>query len=256
MKNRFKSALQQGQTLVGGWHMSGSTVVAEAMATAGYDFVVLDMEHGPHGIHAVGDLLRALDAAGSMPVVRMADHHETAIKQALDLGARNLYFPMVQNAEQAQAIVAACYYPPKGARGFARMLRASQYTLDATYFDTINNELMVVAQLETIGAIDNMADIAAVDGITGLFVGPGDLSVDMGLAGQVTAPAVLDQLERVGSYCKANQIPLGIVLPNPQWAHWAMQRGYTFVSMASDLGLMLGAMKTGVEQLREQMKTA
>jgi 2-dehydro-3-deoxyglucarate aldolase len=252
--NTFKQALASGKTLLGGWHMSGSPVVAEAMAHAGYDFVVLDMEHGPYGIHSVADLLRAVDAAQCMPVVRMASHDAIQIKQALDLGARNLYFPMVQDANQAKALVQACYYPPKGERGFARMLRASAYTSQTDYFETINQDLMVIAQLETKQAIDNMQAIAAVDGISGLFVGPGDLSVTMGLGGNVTAPAVLEQLERVGLFCKANNIPLGIVLPNPEWAHWAMQRGYTFVSMASDLGLMMGAMRTGIAQCRELMK--
>jgi 2-dehydro-3-deoxyglucarate aldolase len=249
--NRFKQTLSQGQRLIGGWHMSGSAVVAEAMGHVGYDFVVLDMEHGPNPIHGVGDLLRALDAAQCMPVVRMAGHDEVQTKQALDLGARNLYFPMVQDAAQARAIASSCYYPPKGSRGFARMLRASSYTAQADYFSTINDDLMVIAQLETPQALANLEAIAAVEGINGLFVGPGDLAVTMGLSGQVTHPDVLAQLERVGHFCRANQIPLGTVLPNPELANWAFDCGYQFVSMASDLGLMVGAMRSGIQQLKQ-----
>jgi 2-dehydro-3-deoxyglucarate aldolase len=248
--NPFKQRLAQGEQLVGGWCMSGSPTVLEAMGHAGYDHVVIDMEHSPAAIHDLRGLLQACEATPALPVVRMPDQDPTKIKHALDLGALNLVFPYVQNAEQARAIANACYYAPKGERGYARMHRGSKYTTQADYVSTVNDHIHVIVQLETPESVSNMEAILSTPGVTGALFGPGDFAMCLGLGGDVTHPTVKDAMAKVGAYCKARNIPLGTVLPTPEYIQWAFQNGFSFVSHASEMGLMMGGMRNGIAAIK------
>jgi 2-dehydro-3-deoxyglucarate aldolase len=250
-RNTFKAKFTARERMFGGWFMSGSSTVLEMMGHAGYDFVVVDMEHGPEPIHALRNLLQAIDATPTMNVVRMASHDRNAVKHALDLGALSLYFPFVQNADEARAIANACYYPPQGERGYAKMHRGSRYTTISDYPQRVNDELCVIAQLETPTALKNMEAIANVKGITGLFVGPGDLSVTMGHGGDVTHKAVRDEMEKVGRYCADHAIGLGTVMPTPELVKWAFDVGYNAVSMGSDMGTLMTGMRGGIARVKE-----
>lgn len=252
--NAFKAKFVARERLLGAWFMSGSPTILEMIGHAGYDFAVIDMEHGPEPIHALRGLLQALDATPTMHVVRMPSHDRNLIKHALDLGALSLYFPFVQNAEEASALVAACYYPPQGQRGYAKMHRGSRYTTMTDYPARVNEELCVIAQLETPTAISHAQAIADTPGITGLFVGPGDLSMTMGHGGDVTHPEVRKAMERVGRLCADQGIGLGTVMPTPELVKWAFDVGYNAVSMGSDMGLLLGAMKSGIAAVRGLLK--
>jgi 2-dehydro-3-deoxyglucarate aldolase len=254
LKNAFKQIITargaNEQHLFGGWHMSNSPVVLEAMGHGGYEYVVIDMEHGTLGIHGVAELLRALGNTAAMPVIRMPSHDPITIKHALDLGAMTVCFPFVQNGEQAAQLARSCYYPPVGDRGFARMLRASRFTAQTDYLDRANEEIAVIAQLETVQAIEQLESIARTPGITGVFVGPGDLAVTMGLKGDVTHPQVRAQMEKVGRWCKDNHVPLGTVLPTPELVKWAFDCGYNFSSMGSDLGTLMGGIRAAVAAVK------
>jgi 2-dehydro-3-deoxyglucarate aldolase len=182
--------------------------------------------------------------------VRMPSQDRNLIKHALDLGALSLYFPFVQNASEAKALAAACYYPPQGERGYAKMHRGSRYTTIADYPQRVNDELCVIAQLETPTAIANMEAIARTPGITGLFVGPGDLSVTMGHGGDVTNPAVRNEMEKVARFCVDNKIGLGTVMPTPELVKWAFEIGYNAVSMGSDMGTLMAGMKAGIAAVK------
>ncbi len=252
--NHFKAKFTQRAPVFGAWLMSGSPTILEMIGHAGYDFAVIDMEHGPEPIHALRGLLQAIDATPCMNVVRMASQDRNAIKHALDLGAMSLYFPFVQNAAEAKALANACYYPPKGERGYAKMHRGSRYTTIADYPSKVNDELCVIAQLETPIAIANMEAIAQTPGITGLFVGPGDLSVTMGHGGDVTHTDVRNAMEKVGRYCIDNKIGLGTVMPTPELVKWAFDCGYSAVSMGSDMGTLMGGMKSGIASVRGLLK--
>ena len=233
--------------------MSASSVIAELMANAGYDFLVIDAEHSTASVHAVHPLLQATAASGVPAVVRMPSHDPVAIKFALDLGAMSLYFPMVNTVEQATRLARACRYPPFGDRGFARMHRASRYGALDDYFARINHEVCIVAQLETPEAMVAAMQIAQVPGIDGLFVGPGDLSMTLGHEGDTQHPEVRELMSEVGGYCRRAGVPLGTVMPTAEAAAWAFSVGYTFVSIASDLGVLMQAARAGVAQTRALM---
>jgi 2-dehydro-3-deoxyglucarate aldolase len=251
LHNPLKHALINRNQLIGGWFMSGSPVMAELMANVGYDYLVLDIEHSTaqtYGLHA---LLQATSETKTAPLVRMASHDKTQIKFALDMGAMSLCFPMVNTVDEAAEIARACRYPPFGDRGFARMHRASRYNTIPDYVERANHEVCVIAQLETPQAMAAAMQIGAVSGIDGLFVGPGDLSVAMGHGGDVTHPDVKELMVEVGGFCRRAGIPLGTVLATPEQINWAYSIGFNFVSHASDLGLLMGAAKTGLNRIRE-----
>lgn len=251
LHNTFKHALLKRERLIGGWFMSASPVVAELMANAGYDFVVIDIEHSTASTHDLHGLLQACAASQTPAVVRMASHDKTQIKFALDIGALSLYFPMVNTVDEAVALARACRYPPFGDRGFARMHRGSRYNTIGDYFERINQEVCVIAQLETPQAMAAAMQIAGVPGIDGLFVGPGDLAVALGHGGNVMHPQVRELMTEVGGFCRRAGVPLGTVMPTPEAVSWAYSVGYNFVSHASDLGLLMNGAKAGVQRIRE-----
>jgi len=251
LHNAFKHALLKRERLIGGWFMTASPVVAELMANAGYDFVVIDIEHSTASTHDLHGLMQAMAAAPAAAVVRMASHDKTQIKFALDLGAMSLYFPMVNTVDEAVALARACRYPPFGDRGFARMHRGSRYNTIGDYFERVNQEVCVIAQLETPQAVGNAMQIAGVPGIDGLFVGPGDLAVALGHGGDVTHPQVRELMTEVGGYCRRAGVPLGTVMPTPEMVAWAYSVGFNFVSHASDLGLLMNGARAGMQRIRE-----
>ncbi len=251
LHNSFKHALLNRERLIGAWFMSGSPVMAELVANAGYDFMVIDIEHSTASTHDLHGLLQAVAESGTSAVVRMASQDRTHIKFALDMGALSLYFPMVNTVDEAVTLARACRYPPFGDRGFARMHRASRYNTQPDYFERVNQEVCVIAQLETPLAMTNAMQIASVPGIDGLLIGPGDLSVALGHGGDVTHPQVKEMMAEVGGYCRRAGVPLGTVMPTPELVAWAYSVGFNFVSHASDLGLLMGAAKTGIARIRE-----
>lgn len=251
LHNTFKHGLLKRERLVGAWFMSASPVIAEVIANAGYDFMVIDLEHSTASTHDLHALLQASAESKTATVVRMPSHDKTQIKFALDLGALSLSFPMVGTVDQAVTLARACRYPPFGDRGFARMHRASRYNTIRDYFERINQEVCVIAQLETPQAMANAMQIAGVPGIDGLFVGPGDLSIALGHGGDVTHPQVKELMTEVGGFCRRAGVPLGTVLPTPEMVAWAYSVGFNFVSHGSDIGLLINAAKTSIAQIRQ-----
>ncbi len=251
LRNSFKHALLNRERLVGGWFMSASPVMAELMANAGYDYLVIDIEHSTAQTYGLHSLLQATAESGTPAVVRMPSHDKTQIKFALDMGALSVCFPVVNTVDEAVALARACRYPPFGDRGFARMHRASRYNTISDYFERINQEVCVIAQLETPQAMAAAMQIAGVPGIDALFVGPGDLAVAMGLGGDVSHPQVKELMAEVGGFCRRAGVPLGTVLATPEQVAWAYSVGFNFVSHASDLGLLMGSAKAGISRIRQ-----
>ncbi len=255
LRNRFKHALSEGKRLIGGWSLSGSATVVEALAYVPYDYLVIDLEHSPSAPHDLPALLRAAEAAGSVALVRMPNHDPTVIAKVLDLGATSLLLPFVQSAEQARHIVNAAKYPPRGNRGFAAMTRASHYLSLENYVERANDELVLIAQLETLEALDQASRIATVEGIDAVFVGPTDLSIRVGVPGQVTADAVRAPMEACVAEMKRLDVAIGTVCPNPEAASWAIDAGFDYVSVANDLSLMVANARAVLAQLRNATNT-
>lgn len=248
--NLMKHWIEAGKPVQGAWSLSGSPTVVEALAHCGPDYLVLDLEHSPTAIHSALPLLQAAAGAEIPVAVRMADHNPTAIKQILDLGGETLLFPFVESAAEAEAIVRACLYPPLGHRGFSRMNRAGRYLADADYPRDANSRLLIIAQLETPDAIGALEQIAAVDGIGGVFLGPGDLSMSLEVPGELNHPRVRELMVECAAKARACGIACGTVMPSPEQAAWAFEQGYGFVSVSNDLALMVNAARAQQGDLR------
>lgn len=243
--NTFKNALLSGQKLIGGWSLSGDATVAEAMASMPYDYLVLDLEHSPAGVQDLPALLRATDGMGMATVIRMAGHCPIDIKKAMDSGAMNFLFPYVQSVQQCNALVSACKYPPMGTRGFAFMTRGSRYTSQGDYPARANNETFVGIQLETPHALSIAVDIGTLPGVDSVFIGPADLSVNMGHPGDITHREVRGAMERCVQTLNNHNIPVGTIAPTEDYAQWALQTGFNYVSISNDLALIV---KGGAEK--------
>ncbi|WP_347355077.1 aldolase/citrate lyase family protein, partial [Intrasporangium sp.] len=177
--------------LIGMWVSSGSSLVAEICAGAGLDWLLVDMEHSPNGLESVLGQLQAVAAYPVTAVVRVATGDTVTIKQVLDLGAQNLLVPMVSSADEARAMVEAVRYPPRGRRGVGSALaRSARWNRVEGYLGHADEHVSLFVQVETASGVDAAAQIAAVDGVDGVFVGPSDLAASMGLLGQQSHPDV------------------------------------------------------------------
>ena len=240
--NRFKHALAAGQAQIGLWSALPSPYVTEMLAGAGYDWVMLDTEHAPSDVPLMLQQLQALDAAQqprpTSAVVRPAWNDPVLIKRYLDIGAQTLLVPFVQTADEAQDAVDAMRYAPIGIRGMGGSTRASNYGRDARYIADADQELCLLVQVETAQALDRIEDIAAVDGVDGIFIGPADLSASMGYPGQPRHPevnaAIDDAIRRIRAAGKAP----GILMVDETRARECLALGAQFVAVAMDLILL------------------
>ncbi|MBR9840053.1 MAG: HpcH/HpaI aldolase/citrate lyase family protein [Rhodobacteraceae bacterium] len=242
-ENRFKSRLRAGETQIGLWVALGDPSVAELCAHAGFDWLVIDGEHGPNGLRNLLAQLRAVGQA-SHPVVRVKDDDRAGIKQALDIGAQTLLVPIVESGEQASEIVRSVLYPPKGARGVgAALARASGYGSIPDYLQTADEQICLLLQVETVKGMEALDDILAVEGVDGIFVGPADLAADMGHRGNPGAPEVLATITDALTRIRAAGRAAGILTSDKALAQSYIDMGCEFVAVGSDAGALMGALK-------------
>ena len=249
--NTFKRLLSSSGSHppVGTWIMSASPIVAEAVGCAGFDWGVIDMEHTPLDMMDIVHLLQAVAGTPMVPVVRVPWNETVMVKRVLDAGAQTLLFPFVQNAEEAMRAVAATRYPPEGVRGMAGMSRGSRFGTIPDYYKAANRQIGVIVQLETPSAVEQLDAIAAVDGVDAIFLGPADLSGSMGHVGNLTHPAVMDLMAKAAQRCKALGKPVGTVGGTPEVVAQYRAAGFTFVAVASDLGLLMRGAQAAVKAL-------
>jgi len=212
--NPFKHALAAGEKQIGCWMSFADGQAAEIMGTAGFDWLVIDGEHAPNDIRSIRDQLLALAASPSHPVVRVPIGETWMIKQVLDVGAQTVLVPMVESGDQARELVRACTYPPEGTRGVGAMGgRATMFGSIPDYIPTADAEICLLVQVESRAGLAALDDILAVEGVDGVFIGPADLSTDMGFKGDSAAPevraAIADALARIKAAGKAPGI-LGV----------------------------------------------
>jgi 4-hydroxy-2-oxoheptanedioate aldolase len=237
-RNAFKHALRSLRPQIGLWSSSCSSTVAEIVSRVGFDWIVIDTEHAPNELPDVIGHLRAMEGGTATPVVRPAWNDLVLIKRFLDAGAQTLLIPFVQNADEATRAVAAMRYPPRGVRGVGLNHRANRYGAVARYFEQVEEELCLLVQIETGTALAALEEIAAVDGVDGVFIGPSDLAADLGHLGDNRHPdverAIAEALER----CRAVGKPAGILTGIEEDAHRYLDMGFTFVAVGNDLGLL------------------
>lgn len=249
--NAFKAALQTGQQQIGFWLSTANDCVTEIAAGAGFDWLMIDTEHAPNGMREVLNHLRILEAYASSAVVRPAANDPVIIKRLLDLGAQTLLLPMINSKAEAAAAVAAVRYPPLGIRGVSMGHRANRYGRVANYHQRAADEICIIAQIETTGAAEALEEIAGVDGIDGLFIGPGDLSADMGYLGQPNQPVVQSRITSLTRRAHKVGIPIGTLVTSAQAAREAFGMMMTFVAVSSDIGVIRMATDALVKELRE-----
>ncbi|MFT0531561.1 aldolase/citrate lyase family protein [Castellaniella hirudinis] len=238
--NRFKAALaQSGAPRIGLFMGLCDPYCAELLAGTGFDWLLIDAEHGPNDIRTVLGQLQALQGYPVDAVTRVVNHDPALIKQMLDIGAQTLLVPMVDTAQQAQAIVRATRYPPQGIRGVGSALaRAARWNGIPGYLQQANDEICLIVQAESSAALAALDDIAAVDGVDAVFIGPSDLAASMGHIGQPDHPevraAVLDAIARVARAGKA----VGVFATKLDAARAFAQAGARFVAVGTDTLLL------------------
>jgi 2-keto-3-deoxy-L-rhamnonate aldolase RhmA len=240
-RNQFKLALQEGRRQVGFWLASGSGTVAEIAGGAGLDWVVIDGEHGPNNVCSILDQLRALAALPVSPVVRAPWNDPVAIKPLLDVGARNILVPFVNSAVEARSAVAAVRYPPHGIRGLSMAQRANQYGRNGNYWLNANDDICLIVQIETRQAVEAVDEIAAVNGVDALFVGPADLGADLGHLGNPAHRDVALLVKDVASRCRAAGKAVGTLVRTIDEAHQLFGQGLCFEAVGSDVGVLRAA---------------
>jgi len=240
--NPLKRKLQAGQACFGAWMLSGSADMAEVLAYAGLDFLLLDHEHGQGSIDQAVGQLRAIKGSDCVGVLRVPSNDHVYIKRALDAGVGGIMVPNVTSAAEARAVVDSCRYPPAGIRGAFGGMRAMQYGFNPGYYETGFDDLLVAVQVESAKAIDAIPEIAAVEGVDVIFIGPRDLSATLGKLNQFDDPVVRGHIERAATAILAGGKLLGSTAANGKVAKDMAARGYRFIIPGSDVGLLgLGA---------------
>ncbi|WP_130831436.1 2-dehydro-3-deoxyglucarate aldolase [[Erwinia] mediterraneensis] len=239
--NPFRQRLLAGETLIGSWCALANPVTTEVLGLAGFDWLVLDGEHAPNDITTFVPQLMALKGSASAPVVRPPCNEPVIIKRLLDIGFYNFLIPFVETEEEARRAVASTRYPPAGIRGVSVSHRSNMYGTLADYNATINDNITVLVQIETPQGVDNIDAIAAVDGVDGIFVGPGDLSAALGYLGQPAHPEVLKVIRHIFERACAAGKPGGILAPVEADARRYLEWGASFVAVGSDLGVFRNA---------------
>jgi 4-hydroxy-2-oxoheptanedioate aldolase len=250
-KNTFKSALKAGQAQIGLWSSLSSNYSVEVIAGAGFDWILLDMEHSPNDLESLLTQLQAAAPYPSHPVVRVPWNDMVTIKRVLDAGAQTLLIPYVSTVEEARAAVSFTRYPPVGVRGVAGTTRASRFGRVKDYAKRAHEELCVLVQVETQQGLDNLEAIAAVEGIDGVFIGPADLHASLGHLGEIANPKIMPMIdEAIRRIRKAGKAP-GILTVNEDNARRQLKEGALFVAVGADVGLLA----RGAEALAAKFKS-
>jgi 4-hydroxy-2-oxoheptanedioate aldolase len=240
--NPFKAALREGRTVFGCWMSLAAPHAAEIMGTAGFDWLVVDGEHSPNDLRTIRDALIALQTSDSHAIVRVPVGEAWLIKQMLDVGAQTILVPMVESAEQAEALVRAVRYPPRGVRGVGySMTRASRFSEITDYGKTADDQICLIVQVENRAGIGALDDILQVDGVDGVFIGPADLAADLGHMGDLmheeVVATILGAIERIAASDKAP----GILTTNEKMIVAARDAGARFIAVGADVLMLVGA---------------
>ena len=248
--NTFKHALAQGAPQVGIWNSLCSNIAADVLAPAGYDWALLDMEHSPNDFRTVLGQLQAFQSGETVPIVRPAWNDAVLVKRLLDLGAPGLLFPMVQSVEEAKQAVAATRYPPRGIRGVSMSQRGNRFGRVSDYFERVEAETCVLVQIETREALARTEEIAAVDGVDGVFFGPADLAADMGLLGQLANDDLWSAIAQGADAARRAGKPSGTLVGHHDKAIGLFKDGFGFVACSSDLNLLVRSADAQLAEIR------
>jgi len=238
--NSLKQRLVAGKKALGCWLGMASPIAAEMLALAGYDFLLIDNEHGPASLAESVGLLQAMSATPVTSVMRVPWNDPVYLKRALDIGVEGVMIPAIDTAEQAVQAVRACRYPPAGFRGSAyQVVRGASYGIGAPdYRETAADNLLIICQIESKQAVDNIEAIAAVDGIDMLLIGPNDLAGTIGRLGDLEHPDVMALVTRAERAIQASGKKLGSIAFAGRSFQQMFDHGYDLIAASTDMTLM------------------
>jgi 4-hydroxy-2-oxoheptanedioate aldolase len=248
--NRFKHALADGKPQIGIWSSLASNYSVELLAGAGFDWILLDMEHSPNDVESLLTQLQAAAPYATHPVVRVPMSDAVVLKRVLDIGAQSVLIPLINSVEEAKAAVSYCRYPPNGVRGVGGTTRATRFGRIRQYPQKVEKELCILLQVETAQALEQLEAIASVEGVDGIFIGPADLHASYGHVGEKHHadiwPKIEDAMRRIRKCGKA----AGFLTPDEADARRILEVGGQFVAVGSDTGLLANA----ADALRRRFK--
>jgi len=234
-ENRAKQLLKAGKKTAGSWAQILSPISAEILSQAGFDWLLIDMEHGPNDIPSLLAQIQAMRGSKAVPIVRAPWNDFVVIKRILDIGAYGVLVPYVNTKAEAEAAVRACKYPPEGIRGIAGSTRAASFNQNSmNYFSKANQEILIITQVETQTAVDNIDEIVGVQGLDGVFIGPMDLATSMGHLYNPAAPDVQAAIAAVEEKVLPSDKFLATISGNWDQAKKLYDKGYQMVTLMSD----------------------
>lgn len=249
MKN-LKERVRKGDTIFGCFLGLGSPLTAEIMGMAGYDWALIDLEHGAGDERETLHQLQALEHTSAATIVRVESNARQRVHRVLDLGAYGIMFPRIDTPQQARDAVAAMRYPPGGVRGVALANRACEFGASyRQYMQTVEDSLLCVVQIETESSLENVEDIAAVGGVDVLFIGPSDLSQSLGIFGEFGNPRFRGAVERIAAAARTWHKGIGILLPKPEDFDFYHELGFRFIASGADGVLLNNAARNLVRTL-------
>jgi len=247
----LRRRIHAGETLFGAWVGLGSPAAAELLGRAGFDWLVIDLEHGAATESELLAHLTAVEVTGAAALVRPQSGERLRMGRALDLGAEGLVVPRLDTAEQAREAVTFLRYPPAGQRGVALLTRGARLgSVGHADVPSLNDDIVGIIQIETPSALEQADEIAAIDGVDVLFVGPADLSHSLGIAGQFGNDSYLAALARVVAACRAHGKAAGILLYDPASFAPHLEMGFTFVGLGADLSFVVNSGKAALAVAR------
>lgn len=254
MSRDLKKTLRAGQVALGSWITLGHAGIAEIMARAGFDWLVVDLEHSVTSMDQAGELIRTIDLCGVTPLVRLTSNDPNQVKRLMDAGARGIVVPMVNSRDEAQQAVAATRYGPAGIRGVG-LARAQGYGVNFREYLQWQKDAgpIVVVQIEHQKAIDDLEGILTVPGVDAFFIGPYDLSCSMGIPGEFERPEFIAAMARIRETGKRLGVPAGLHIVEPDLERLAqvIREGFTFIAYSVDIRVLDVGMRQGVRQAKE-----
>lgn len=247
----LKDQLARGRQVFWAWNQTGSAYASEIFARAGFDGVIMDLEHGPFSLEALLRHVQAVNIWRKAPLVRVPELNPSLIKRILDTGIYGILVPQVETAEQAALAAASIKYPPEGIRGASVSTRATGFTQNTeAYFRNANREIFVAAAIENVKAVENLPEILAVDGLDAVFIGPLDLACSMGFLHEPKHPDVLACIRKIEEQVFRSNKYLGSVAPDEAVLRERTARGYHFLTVLSDLAVLSRESRKTVDLIR------
>ncbi|MBD1426502.1 HpcH/HpaI aldolase family protein [Sphingobacterium arenae] len=243
--SRFEEKLANGEIVIGPFSKTSDASMVEAMGYAGFDFIIIDLEHGPNSILNAQHLVRAAEISHTFPIIRVPELNPSHIGKALDIGAKGVQVPQITNAEEAARAISYAKFGPQGERGVCRFVRAANFS-DKDRFEYFEqaNKSFVILQLEGTEAIQNLEEIINVAGIDIAFIGPYDLSQSLGVPGQVTHEVVIEKMTEIIDKCLKKNIVVGVFTDQLESARYWKNVGVKYISYSVDVGIIQEASKT------------